>query len=338
MDNMKAAIYNGNSLKIENIKKPMLKDSQVLVKVKSVGICGTDIAINNGHLKTPTPIILGHEFSGEITEVGSNIDPTIIGKRVTSEINSNIDFSCYFCKRGLFSQCESRKALGIDINGALAEYIALDDYLIHDIPDNLTYEEATFIEPLAAAYQVFEMMPKESNDKILTIFGLGRLGLLITQVAKQLGFQLICVDKSEKKLALAQKFGANFMINSENENEVVQEIRDLTDGLGSDIVLDTTGNPDALNEIIKSCRTRGKIHIKSTHGLNVPINLTDIVVRELKIFTSRCGPFEKSIQGLYTGKIQVNDLISRQYELNEIYAAFKSYENKDIIKTLINIS
>ncbi|MBY9002841.1 MAG: alcohol dehydrogenase catalytic domain-containing protein [Candidatus Lokiarchaeota archaeon] len=333
---MKAAVFNGKHLRIEEIEMPLITETQVLVKVKAVGICGTDIAIYKGHLPTPTPLILGHEFSGEIVKIGSKIDSSWLNKRVTAEINTNIDFDCFYCQRAMYTQCISRKSLGIDINGALAEYISLDSYLLHEIPDKISFEEATFIEPLAAAYQTFVMMPVDKDDKIIAIFGLGKLGLLLVQVALLKGLEVIVIDGSDKKLNLATKWGAQHSINRLKCTEIPAEIKNITKNIGADIVVDTSGNPDSLKNIVKSCRTRGKIHIKSTHGLDVPMNLTDIVVREITLYSSRCGPFELAIQGLESGKIQVKDLISNIYKLSEIEEAFNSYEkNRDQIKSII---
>ena len=118
---MKAAVYDGTKIAIKNVPDPKIKKTQALVRVKMVGICGTDLAILSGDLPTPTPIILGHEFVGEVVKIGKQVDPSWLNRRVTSEINSNIDFNCYYCKQGLFTQCRSRKAIGIDIDGALAE-------------------------------------------------------------------------------------------------------------------------------------------------------------------------------------------------------------------------
>lgn len=335
---MKAAIFEGNKIQVKNLPQPKLKHSQVLIRVKAAGICGTDLAIVKGHLSTPIPIILGHEFSGEVVEVGKNVDQIWLGKHVISEINSNIDFNCYYCKQNLFTQCVSRKALGIDIDGAFAEYIAIESYLLHEFPPSISFNEATFIEPLAAAYQTFETMPLYPEDKTMTIFGAGKLGLLLIQVAKLKGLSLIVVDGSEKKLSLAQKFGASHLINRITTEDIPNEIHNLTDGLGSDIVVDTSGNPEALKDIVSSCRTRGKLHIKSTHGLPTPIDLTDIVVRELTLYSSRCGPFDKAINGLKSDNINVNELISKVYPLDKIQEAFDSYEkNPDHIKTIIKM-
>jgi len=335
---MKAAVFDGKVIEIKDVPIPTPKDSQVLIKVKATGICGTDMAIVKRHLSTPTPIIPGHEFAGIVEKVGKNVDTDWLGKRVTSEINANIDFNCFYCRRKIYTQCMSRKALGIDIDGSFAEYIAVDSYLLHEIPESISFNEGTFIEPLAAAYQTFETMSLEKDDTVISIFGLGKLGLLITQVALAKNLELIVVDGSDKKLSLAKKFGAQNLINRLKVKNVPGEIRRFTDGLGADIVVDTTGNPNALNDIISSCRTRGKLHIKSTHGLDTPINLTDIVVKELTLFSSRCGPFEKAINGLKSGKIVVEDLITKVYPFDTIKEALGSYEeDRDNIKTILTI-
>ena len=335
---MKAAIYDGKELSIKEVFIPKFSDTQVLIRVRAAGVCGTDLAIVNGSLPTPTPIILGHEFSGDVVKIGNKVDPKWLNKKVTSEINSNIDFNCFYCKQKQYTQCISRKALGIDIDGAFTEYIAVESYLLHEVPETISYEEATFIEPLAAAYQTFEMMPLEENDKTIAIFGLGKLGLLITQIAVSKGLNLIVVDGSHKKLNLAKKFGAQHQINRFDGVNIPDTIKTYTNDLGADIVVDATGNPLAVNDVLASCRTRGKIHIKSTHGVNTPINLTDLVVRELTLYSSRCGPFEKAIDGLKSGKIEVEKLISKKFDLKDIKKALNFHmKNPEYIKAIIRI-
>jgi len=332
---MKAILYDGKELALKDIEKPKIADDQVLIKVKAAGICGTDLAISKGDLATPIPIVLGHEFAGVVIEIGRNVDPNWIEKRVTSEINANIDFNCNFCQQKIFTQCISRKAIGIDINGAFAEYIAVDSYLLHEIPEVISFKEATFIEPLAAAYQTFEMMPLNGNDKTIAIFGAGKLGLLIAQVSNLKGLQTILIDGSTKKLELARNFGVKYTINRLEVDDLPYQIKKFTDDLGADITLDATGNPNALSDIIKSCRTRGKIHIKSTHGLDTNINLTDMVVRELTLYSSRCGPFKSAIEGIKSGKVKVKELISKEYPLEKFNEAFNSHKTgRDHIKTI----
>lgn len=335
---MKAVLFDGKELIIKDIETPKIDDNQALIEIKTAGICGTDLAILRGDLTTPIPIVLGHEFAGVVIELGKKVNRKWLGKRVTSEINANIDFNCYFCQQNLFTQCISRKAIGIDIDGAFANYIAVDSYLLHEIPADISFKEASFIEPLAAAYQTFETMPIGDDDKTIAIFGAGKLGLLIIQVAILNGLEVIAIDGSNKKLELAKKFGAKFLINRLKNNDIPNQIKKFTDDLGADITLDATGNPNAISNVIASCRTRGKIHVKSTHGLGTKLNLTDMVVRELTLYTSRCGPFDKAIEGLKSGKIKVNELISKEFPLEKFSEAFNSYQrSRDQIKTVFII-
>ncbi|MHA1650957.1 MAG: zinc-dependent alcohol dehydrogenase, partial [Candidatus Helarchaeota archaeon] len=155
---MLAALYNGKHLELrEDIPIPKLKDTEVLIKVKAVGICGTDLSILKGSYKIPVPRILGHEFSGVVSEIGKKVTNVQVGDRVTSEINITCG-NCYFCKSGQKTQCISVRAIGIFEDGAFAKYVKVPESNLHNIHE-LPFEEATFIEPLAAAIQTFEMAP-----------------------------------------------------------------------------------------------------------------------------------------------------------------------------------
>ena len=342
---MKAAVYNGKKIQFKQIiEDPRIQDESVLIKVDSVGICGTDVAIVDGNLPVPVPIIPGHEFSGTIIDIDKNLDKNlqnnILKARVTSEINTNICGKCYFCLNNISNHCIYRKALGIDINGALAEKIAVNHSLIHQIPNNLSFEQATFIEPLAAAVQTFEIMPIKNEDKNITIFGLGKLGLLIFLVLKSMKLKnhnFIVVGKHKNRIQVAEKLGAKNIINYNDVENITEEIAKLTNGKGTDIAIDATGSAEALTEIIESTRSRGKIHIKSTHGTLSQINVTDLVVREINIYTSRCGPFNKAIGLINSGNINLKPLISKIFTLDKIVDAFKSAKSKDVLKVIVKV-
>jgi threonine dehydrogenase-like Zn-dependent dehydrogenase len=333
---LKAAVFNGKEVVLREVPKPFLHKNQVLIRVRAVGICGTDLAIVEGKISTPVPIILGHEFAGEVVNEKTDSDISWIGQRVTSEINTNICQQCFFCKRNIHTQCLERKALGIHIDGAMADYIAIDVNLLHKIPASVSYEEATFIEPLAAAYQTFEMMPIGDDDRLVAIFGMGKLGLLLLQIAKNKGLETIVVSGSGKKLELARQFGADHLINRHDNVDIPRIIKKLSDN-GADIVVDTSGSPQALKDVVSSCRIRGKIHVKSTHGVPTPINITEMVQKEVTLYTSRCGPFEKAIQGLESEKIKVTPLISQSYPLERVEEAFEYYKkSKNVIRVTLS--
>jgi len=197
---MLATIFDGTAITVrEDIEVPKLRDNEVLIKVKAVGICGTDLSILKGTYKIPTPRILGHEFSGVIAEIGKKVAGIQVGDRVTSEINVSCG-NCYFCKSGQRTQCTSVEAIGIYQDGALAKYIKVPYSNIHNIHD-LPFEEATFTEPLAAALQTFEMSPLCDTDKNVVIIGAGKLGLLMLQIVKNKGRKPIVIGRSHLELA-----------------------------------------------------------------------------------------------------------------------------------------
>jgi alcohol dehydrogenase len=306
-----------------------VKDNEVLIKVKAVGICGTDLSILKGTYKIPTPQILGHEFSGVVSELGKKVADVIqVGDRVTSEINISCG-NCYFCKSGQRSQCTSVRAIGIFEEGALAKYIKVPDINIHKIHD-LPFEEATFIEPLAAAIQTFEMSPLRDTDKNVVIIGAGKLGLLILQLVKNKGRKPIIIGRSH--LDLAKKLGAELTISIDKDpvKRVMEETK-----IGADMVIECTGIPESVDLALALVRNRGTINLKSTHGIRSITDFTQIVVRELKLQGSRCGPFPAAIQELEKGNVHVTDLISSTFPLTQIREAIDAAFKPGTIKVIV---
>jgi alcohol dehydrogenase len=325
-----AAILDGTAITVrEDIEVPKLRDNEVLIKVKAVGICGTDLSILKGTYRIPTPRILGHEFSGVVAEIGKKVTDGIqVGDRVTSEINISCG-NCYFCKSGQRTQCTSVKAIGIYEDGALAKYIKVPDSNIHNIHD-LPFEEATFIEPLAAALQTFEMAPLRDTDKNVVIIGAGKLGLLMLQIVKNKGRKPIVVGRSH--LELAKKLGAELTIGI--DKDPVKKIMEETK-IGADIVIECTGVPESVDLAMTLVRNRGTINLKSTHGIRSMTDFTQVVVRELKIQGSRCGPFPAAIQELEKGTVHVMDLISSTFPLTQIREAIDAAFKPGTIKVVV---
>ncbi len=330
---------------------PVLKDDEVMVKVKACGICGTDIAIIEETLKTPRPIIPGHEITGTIEAFGSKVPERVralAGKLVTTEINTNTCGMCFFCKNGMPTQCVQRKALGIDVDGGMATRLAVRHDLIHALPAGLDPREGTMIEPLAAAVQTFKMMPLAPTDEDVVIIGAGKLGLLILQVlvatdklasvpSKR---RILVIDHHNFKLDLAKQFGASEVINSSkmSEQDLFKKVTAFTaGGKGADVVIEATGNPRALNQAVYMTRARGKVALKSTHGVPVPFDLTVGVVKEITFYTSRCGPFEDAIDLVRKGLIDLKSLITEVFPLSRGPDVFKDlgYRKGNVIKFVL---
>jgi alcohol dehydrogenase len=221
------------------------------------------------------------------------------------------------------------RAIGIYEEGALAEYVKVPANNVHNI-HNLPFEEATFIEPLAAAIQTFEMAPLQETDQNVVIIGAGKLGLLILQVVKNSGRKAIVVGRSH--LDLAEKLGADITIRLDEDpiNKIIEETK-----IGADVVIECTGIPESVDLAMALVRNRGTIDLKSTHGIRWATDLTQIVVRELKIQGSRCGPFPPAIQQLEEGSVHVADLVSSTFPLTQITEAIEAAFKPGNIKVVV---
>jgi alcohol dehydrogenase len=334
-----AQIDQQGRLACRNVPIPEPVAGEARIAVRAGGICGTDIAIVEGTLPTPRPLILGHEITGIIDKVGPDVKTSWIGMSVTTEINRFACGKCFFCSHDMPTQCIHRKAIGIDVDGGFTEFLITDANLLHEIPPNLEFMEATFIEPLAAAIETFKLMPLGDLDQKIVIFGPGKLGLLILQVVKALypGRTVFMVGRSEYRQKFAKLLGADVVING-GTKDPVREIQQLTGGLGADVVIEATGNPEVMDMAVRACRTRGKLAVKSTHGVPTPVNLTDVVVREITIYSSRCGPFDEAIALLRAGKVSVGSMMSKTFSLSKVEEAFAFLAKKgDFIKVGLKI-
>jgi threonine dehydrogenase-like Zn-dependent dehydrogenase len=334
-----ASLIEPKKIIIKELKKPKIESDEALVKVNYSGICGTDIAIYKGDYKVPLPLVLGHEFTGEIVEIGEDSEPKLIGKRVTAEINNTClsyikRIKCPACRKGLSTHCLERKVLGIiKADGTFAQLAKVPVKNIHILTDEISDKEGVFIEPLAAAIQTFELSKFEIGDKVV-VLGVGRLGILICSVANSMGADVIAISRSKEKLKRAKNYGASKTISG-NDKNLISKVKKLTDGLGADIVVESTGSKVGFNLALNLVRPRGTVALKSTHGILInKVDQTKIVVDEIRIQGSRCGPFSKAIDFLSNKKIDVKPLISEIFPLEQIEKALKiaQQEPKILIK------
>jgi alcohol dehydrogenase len=322
-------LYGPKDLRLENIKDPSPKDEWVLIRVRRVGICGTDKAFYKGTYKPgKIPIIAGHEIAGEIVDVGNKVSKDLVGRRATTEINIPCR-RCWYCTHGMYTHCPYREVIGITIDGGMAEYVLTRSDVIH-IVDELSYEEAAFIEPLAAVIEMIEMEPPKPLSDVAVI-GSGAIGLLAIQVLKLMRPRKIIVitrkDSPKKRLAL--ELGADETIDLEEIYDYVK--KNTREGSGFDYVVEASGDPSALDLAINITRPRGVVAAKSTHGVYTTFDYTKAIVKELRIIGSRCGPFEKAIDLLRMKLVKISKLVTGVYSLEEGRKAFeKSFEREHI--------
>lgn len=320
-------------LRLEDVDEVHTAPGWLKLAVERVGICGTDKALFSGDYGArKLPIILGHEVAGRVVEVGGSVRDRLIGRRVTTEINVNCG-NCWFCRSGMREHCLRRDAIGISLDGGMAEYMLTRADLAHPIED-LTPQQGALVEPLAAALKPFKMSPPEKGLSI-AILGVGTLGLLSAQVAKLFEPErLIAVYRREnKRVRLAERLGAT-PLKFKEALELARELR----GSGFDLVIEATGNPEGLDQALSLVRARGKIFAKSTHGKRTCFDYTRAVVNEVSVIGSRCGPFKEAIELIREGKVSVDDLVTSVRSLDEGVEAFERSFDPDEVKVQIEVS
>ncbi len=327
---MKALVlHSPGNARVEDVPIPNPPPGWIRIKVLEAGICGTDKAFYRGSYRPgKLPIILGHEVAGIVDAVGEGVDESIIGEKVTTEINVSCG-ECWFCRNGLKTQCPRRKAIGIDLDGGLAEYVVTPAENIH-VVKALTPGQACMVEPLAAVLESIQLAPPKPWFKAAVI-GSGTVGLLTLQVLKLAGLEVIVITRpGSPKAGLADRLGADEVIDCEHAMEYVR--KHTREGVGFDYVVEASGSPSGLDLALRVVRPRGVIVGKSTHGRNVSLNYTSLVVKEVSLVGTRCGPFEPAIRLLKRGLINVDELITSTYSLSKAAEALEASFRREEVK------
>lgn len=303
----------------QDLEIPQPTSEEALVKVVQAGICNTDLELLRGYY--PYCGVPGHEFVGIVEQGPSHLQ----NKRVVGEINASCGY-CHYCQTGQPTHCENRTVLGIfKHNGAFAEYLTLPTRNLHPLPDQVTTDAATFTEPIAAALEIQQQIQITPNHRVLVV-GDGKLGQLVGQTLALTGCDLLVVGRHQEKLGLLEDLG------------IKTGFKDLITPRSFDIAVECTGNPDGFELARQSLRPRGTLVLKSTYAGKLTLDASAIVVDELTVLGSRCGPFDKAIDVLATGQVRVDPLIQGRYPLNEGLTAFAKAQTKGTLKILLEIN
>lgn len=316
---MKAVWLEDRQLKLrEDFPLPELQAGEALVKVRLAGICATDLELVRGYY--PYKGIPGHEFIGEIAAAPDQ--PALVGQRVVGEINLPCG-RCEQCLSGRGNHCENREVLGIKHrHGCFAQYLTLPTANLHLVPESVPDRAAVFTEPLAAALEVLEQVQIGAGERVLVI-GAGRLGQVVARVLHLAGCQLSVVARHARHRTLLEECG----IRSIRENEI-QSGR-------CDVVVEATGNPQGFMLARQAVRPRGTIVLKSTFKGENQVNLSAVVVDEISLVGSRCGPFPPAIHLLASGQIDPLPLIDGCYPLARALEAFDHASRRGALKILL---
>ncbi len=322
---------------------PQIREGYVRIKIKAAGICGSDLKIYDDDHPYYPPVVLGHEFSGVIEEMGSGVEGWRTGERVVSEVHGLVCGRCRFCLSGEKHVCPSKRALGWGIDGAFAEYVSVPSWLLHKIPEQISFEEAAVMEPLAIAiHGVLERARVEPED-VVVVLGCGPVGLLALQIAKAEGASKVFVTgitQDEKlRLKLARELGADRTINVEKEDPVAV-VKESTGGVGADLVVEVSGAPQAIAQGFRIVRTHGRfLAIGIPAVQEVPIAWKETVFRAPSLifhFSSCYSSWERGLSLLERKKVNVKPLISEILPLKDWERGLALAKSGDAIKVLFN--
>ena len=315
---MRALVFDGEKLEIAEVPFPERGKVDALVRVIAAGICTTDIEITKGYFGFTG--IIGHEFVGRVEDAEEG---HLIGERVVGEINIGCG-KCDCCLSGDPRHCPGRKVLGIkDHPGAMADYLTLPARNLHLVPDEVSDEEAVFAEPLAAALEIMEEVDLRPSSRV-ALLGDGKLGQLIAQVVALSGAELTVFGRNERKLALLRDLGITVTSDTPSGEY--------------DIVIEATGSPKGLPLACSLAKPRGKVVVKSTFSSDkAMLDVTDLVVRELTVIGSRCGPFPPALRFLKRGLVDVRRLITAVLPFERAIEAFSLAKERDSLKVILRM-
>jgi threonine dehydrogenase-like Zn-dependent dehydrogenase len=331
------------TLGLRDMPKPEPGHGEAVVQVKATGICYTDISIlenkYKGRKPVPIPVILGHEGAGIVAEVGEGVENVSVGDRVGLEALFGCG-RCYDCLNGNKNMCTDWGHIGITCHGTFAEYTLVPAALAYRLPDNVSFTDAAFLEPIALTVRTLEHVKPMVGDTA-AIIGPGSLGMFHLQALKAAGAAKIVViglEQDRKRFQIAETLGADHVINA-SEEDVVQRVRELTDGLGVDIVVETANSPAATRMAIEIAGSRGRVAL---FGLYPEATISPLALLRsgLSVFGdvgTVQRQFLRAIRWVAHEKVLAEPLITRRFSLEEFEEAFESVREGETVKVLFAI-
>jgi L-iditol 2-dehydrogenase len=329
-------------LELREVEVPKIAPDEVLIEIKAAAICGTDIHVKHDRFPYWPPVVLGHEFSGKIVEVGSEVEHYQEGDRVVAEPHTKACGKCYFCRTGNIQICPSKRSPGWGIDGAFTQYLKMPEKLLHRIPDSMSFEQAALVEPTAnVVHDVLERGRVEAEDFVV-VLGPGPIGLLAAMCAKAEGARKVMIVGTPADVALrlkvAREVGIDCVVNL-REEDPIQKTLDLTNGLGADLVVEASGAEPAIRTTVDLVRKKGRISVIGMTGK------TDIAFPWDKAIFKACDLFfnlstsytswDRAISLIAERKINVDAIITHREPLTKWEQVFDDVENLRALKAVL---
>jgi L-iditol 2-dehydrogenase len=326
---MKALVHTEPyKFEFKDVPQPKPGEEELLVRVKAVGICGSDVHGYTGKTgRRIPPIIMGHEASGIVEAVGKRAQNVAVGDRITFDSTVYCN-QCQWCRIGRVNLCDNRQVLGVSIpafrrHGCLAEYVVMPWWITYRLPDTVSFEEAALVEPAAVSMHAARITPIDMND-VVGVIGAGPIGLFAIQAVKVKGAgKVIAFDVREERLAFAKQLGADITINP-GTGDVAAELKRVVGRPDVDAVLEAVGTPPAVDLGFQIVKRGGHLTLIGNVTPKVEVNLQDLIMRELNIRGSFAiaGEYRTVLDLMAQGRIQAKPLISRMLPLSEGQGAF----------------
>ena len=315
---MRALVLDG-TLSLAEVPTPDPPPGEARIRVTMAGVCNTDLELCKGYMGFRG--IPGHEFVGVIEACE---DPTRVGRRVVGEINCGCG-ACGWCARGDARHCPGRTTLGIDRrDGAFAEFLTLPVRNLLEVPAGLPDRVAVFTEPVAAAYEILEQLHLAPGERV-TVLGDGKLGLLVSQVLARSGCDLLAVGRHPEKLEVLSDLGIRTLL-----------ARDWNPAGDQDVAVEVTGTAEGILRAMEAVRPRGRVVLKTTVEASTTLHLAPLVIRELTLVGSRCGPMAPALRALAAGALRVEPLIEAEFPLSRGLEAFARAGRRGARKVLVH--
>jgi L-iditol 2-dehydrogenase len=336
---VKYASGNGN-LMVMDVDEPQCGSKQVKVEIAYCGVCGTDLHVMHDTFRNYPPVILGHEFSGTVVEVGNEVETVSVGDRITGLGATAVTCGeCEYCRQGYFIFCSRRRGMGHGVNGAFTRYVLLRPDQVYKIPPDFSLEEAAMSEPFAAAVQaVTEITTVRLGDTAL-VSGPGPIGLLCLKLLVANGIKTIVAGapKDDERLAYAMQYGAHAVINVGNE-DLQTAVKEYTGGRGVDVAFECAGVASSVRGCINALRPMGQHTQVAICGRDIEFPIDQIFYKQLKMagsITYTANTWRRMMEIYATGKIQFDDMISAKLPISDWERAFELCMTKQAVKVLM---
>ena len=335
-----AQLVARGQIEVRTVDVPVPGPDEVLIQVEACGICGTDVEIRDHGMygEPPMPFIMGHEYAGTVVQVGSTVDEFKVGDRVASEVHKGCG-RCHNCIMGEYTAClnfgnrqKGHSASGMTADGGFAEYAIKHVNTLYKIPDAISFEEAAIITTAGSAFYAIDAMGGYVAGDTVAIIGPGPIGLALTQATKALGAdQVILTGTRKGRLEMGKQMGADYTVNVREGEEPVKVIKELTNGVGADVVFDAAGVSNSLDEALDLVRPGGAIVMVAFYKAPVNVNINKAVVRNVNLYTVR-GEGRRNVRRSLSlaaqRKIDLRPLITHEFALKDINQAFETFTKR----------